>query len=71
MSWDFQVSEVKKPLVAVWRIVEKGNRVQFGPEAEDNFVENIGSGEKIWMRKVGGSYVMDVDFVESGFRGQA
>ena len=28
---EFQVSEVKKPLAAVWRIAGKGNRVCFGP----------------------------------------
>ena len=53
---------------ALWEAAASG---QFGPEAVDNFVENIHSGEKIWMRKAGGSYVMDVDFVESGFRGLA
>ena len=60
---EFQVSEVRKPLAAVWRIAEKGNRVCFGPAVEDNFVENIESGDKMFMRRVGGSYVLDVDFV--------
>eukprot|EP00973_Karenia_brevis_P082735 11468103-Karenia_brevis.AAC.1 len=31
MSLDFQVAAVSKPLLAVKRIVEKGNHVSFGP----------------------------------------
>ena len=71
---EFQVSEVKKPLAAGWRIAEKGNRVCFGPGEKDNFVENIESGEKMYLRRVGGSYVLDVDFVSERdrvFQGQA
>eukprot|EP00973_Karenia_brevis_P009006 1219967-Karenia_brevis.AAC.1 len=32
MSLNFQVAAVSKPLLAVKRIVEKGNHVSFGPE---------------------------------------
>jgi hypothetical protein len=35
MSLGFQVSDVQKPLAAVWRIAEKGNVVQFGPKDEE------------------------------------
>ena len=35
MSLGFQVADVKKPLVSVRRITEKGNLVQFGPKPED------------------------------------
>ena len=31
LGMTFQVTEVKKPLAAVWRLVGKGNLVQFGP----------------------------------------
>ncbi len=34
MGLEFQVSDVAKPLAAVCRIAEKGNKVRFGPEAE-------------------------------------
>ena len=64
MGMGFQVSDVKKPLAAVYRIVEKGNRVQFGPEAEDNFIENVRTGEKVFMRRKGRSYVLDVEFMK-------
>ena len=58
----FQVTDVKKPLVSVSRICEKGNWVCFGPGEEDNFIQSIGSGEKIHMRRKGRSFVVDGTF---------
>ena len=55
----FQVADVKNSLLAVDRVVEKRNVVQFGPKEEDNFVMNRNSKEKILMRKKGKSYVID------------
>ena len=43
----FQVSDVQKPLAAVWRIAEKGNVVQFGPRPEDNFIKNLHTNKKV------------------------
>jgi hypothetical protein len=63
MSLGFQVSDVQKPLAAVRRITEKGNRVQFGPADEDNFIQNVASGSKIMMIKKGGSYVIPAEMV--------
>ena len=57
------MSDVVKPLAAVRRITEMGNKVHFGPKVEDNYIENIATGEWIQMRKKNGSYVIDVDFV--------
>ena len=63
----FQVTDVKKPLISVRRIVEKGNTVNFGPADKDNFILNKMSGHKIFLRPNGkGSYIMDVDFVGGG-----
>ena len=62
----FQVTDVKKPLVSVSRIVEKGHEVKFGPWAEDNFIMNINTGEKMFMRRKGGGYVIDVEFLLEG-----
>ena len=56
----FQVADVKKPLLSVDRIGQKGNVVQFGPEEQDNFVKNKDTGETIMLRKKGKSFVMDV-----------
>ena len=64
MGMGFQASDVRKPLAAVHRIVEKGNKVQFGPGDEDNFIMNVKTGKKIMLRKKGRSYVMDVEFAK-------
>ena len=61
MSLGFQVSDVQKPLAAVWRIAEKGNIVQFGPREEDNFVQNVKTGKKIHMVRKGRSYVIEAN----------
>ena len=47
MSLCFQVADVKKPLISVKRIVEKGNEVSFGPGGEDNFILNENSGHRM------------------------
>ena len=47
MSLCFQVTDVRKPLVAVKRIAQKGNVVQFDPAENDNFIQNELSGNKI------------------------
>jgi hypothetical protein len=63
MGLTFQVADVKKPLIAVKRITEKGNMVSFGPGAEDNFILNKSSGDKLKLRPNGqGSYLLDVEF---------
>ena len=57
MNLTFQVADVKKPLISVKRIVEKGNFVSFGPNPEDNFIENRNSGDKVALKPNGkGSY---------------
>jgi copper chaperone CopZ len=65
MSLGFQVSDVQKPLAAVWRIAEKGNIVQFGPRSEDNFIRNVKTDKKVKMVRKGGSYVIEAEFVTS------
>ncbi len=42
MSLGFLVSEVQKPLAAVWRIA-----VQHGPRDEDNDIQNVETKKKI------------------------
>ena len=46
-------TNVTKPLVAVRRIMEKGNEVHFGKEC---YIRNVHTGER-----KGGSYVVDID----------
>ena len=66
MEMGFQVCDVKRALAAVSRITAKGNRVAFGPEEEDNYIQNVNTGKKIKMRRKGGAYVVDVALVGSG-----
>ena len=40
--------------------------VQFGPTYETCFVQNISSGKRVGLRKKGGAYVMDVEFIYGG-----
>ena len=64
MGFRFQVADVKKPLVSVKRITEKGNHVQFGPAEKDNFILNKETGDKVLLRGNGkGSYMLDVCFL--------
>ena len=44
--------------MAVSRICEKGNLVQFGPEPQHNYIQNLASGEKLFMAQRGNSYVL-------------
>ena len=69
----FQVTDVKKPLLAVRRLVEKGNVVSFGPEPEQNYIRNIATGKQIAMERKGGAFIINAHFVkemESGFARQ-
>ena len=63
MSLGFQVSDVRKPLAAVHRIAEKGNRVHFGPTDADTFIQNVETGANIMMERKGGSYVIPAEMV--------
>ena len=59
----FQVAEVRKLLISVKRIAEKGNKVSSGPGSEDNFIQNKRTGEKVPLYQNGkGSYLMRVRF---------
>ena len=62
----FQVTDVKKPLLAVRRLCEKGNVVQFGPEAHHNFVMNVTTGERLTLKRRGNSWVLPGKFVDVG-----
>ena len=54
----FEVTDVKKPLMAVSRICEKGHVVQFGPDPKHNFIQSLANGEKLFMKRRGNSYVL-------------
>ena len=61
----FEVTDVKKPLMAVSRICEKGNIVQFGPDERQNFIQSIATGDKLYMTRRGNSYVLSGDLANT------
>ena len=61
MGLRFEVADVRKPLASVSRICEKGNIVQFGPCAVDNFIQSVATKEKVFMKKKVNSYVLEGD----------
>ena len=63
MALNFQVAEVKKPLLSVSRVDEKGNQLRFGPGKDGNYIRNAKTGDKFILRPNGQwSYLMDVKF---------
>ena len=59
-AMNFSVTDCKKPLAAVSKIVDKGNRVVF--DGEGSYIENKATGEKIVLERERGTYVMVVEF---------
>ena len=75
-AMDFQVTDCKKPLASVAKIIEKGNRVVF--DEDDSYILNKATGEKIKLERERGTFVMVVEFeideaedCKSGFRRHA
>ena len=64
LSVTFQVTDVKKPLIAVDKLAEYGNLVQFGPHPESNFIQSVDGSVKIPMKKKGRSFVLRAGFVK-------
>ena len=63
ITLNFQVGDVRKPLLAVCRVVEKGNEVKFGPVEEGTYIKNPKTGDKCVLRPNGkGSYLMGAKF---------
>lgn len=58
---NFEVADVTRPLVAVRRIAERRNEVQFGENG--GWIMNVGSCRKIPLVKKGGCYVMSVELL--------
>ncbi len=59
-----QVCAVNKALLSVSRMVQAGNRVVF--DQKGSYVEDIHSGEKMYMYEKGGMYMLKM-WVEKGF----
>ena len=59
-----QVCEVNKALLSVSKVVSAGNRVVF--ETEGSYVEDRTTGEKMYLKEVGGMYMIKM-WVKNGF----
>ena len=59
----FQVTDVRKPLLAVRRLVERGNTVVLADEGGESYVRTA-AGQKIPVVKKGGSFVIEADFAQ-------
>ena len=70
MRLRFQVADVRKPSMSVQRIIEKGDRVSFGPKPGENCIENMQTGFRLPLVNNGrGSYQLEVNFVGGGRNG--
>jgi hypothetical protein len=59
-AMNFEVTDCKKPLASVAKIVDKGNRVVF--DQDESYIYNKKTGEKIPLQRERGTFVMVVDF---------
>ena len=60
-SMTFQeTSNVKKPLAAASRIIEKGSRIVLDGEGCDSYIEHKGSGKRIPLTIENGIYMMEM-----------
>ena len=66
----FQVTDVRRPLLAVRRLVEKGNTVVMSEKVGGSYIENREKQVRIPIVKKAGSFVIEAQFVK-GFTGQA
>ena len=67
----FQVTDVRKPLLAVRRLVLKGNKVVLAGDDEESFIMDKATKVKIPVKKKGGAFVIEAHFVKRVFAGQA
>ncbi len=67
----FQVTDVRKPLLAVRQLVEKGNKVVPSGGDDESYILNKETRVKIPIVKKGGSFVIEAHFIKQGFAGQA
>ena len=64
MGLTFQVTDVKKPLLAVRRLVEKGNKVVLAEGEGESFIQNMATKVKVPVKKKGGAFVIEAHFVK-------
>ena len=67
-NWS-QVTDVRKPLLAVRRLVEQGNKVVLAGDDEERFIMNKATKVMIPVKKKGGAFVIEAHFVKRVFCG--
>ena len=67
----FQVTDVRKLLLAVRRLVDEGNKVVLAGDDEESFIMSKVTKVKIPVKKKGGAFVIEVQFVKRVFAEQA
>ena len=60
------MTNVTKPLIAA-RVLDAGNVVQFGPRLEDNFIMDVGSNDKVYLRRTRNSFILKAELAEAPF----
>ena len=69
------MTEVKKPLLAVRRLVERGNKVVLAAGDGESYMYSDWSKTKVLVKQKGGSFVIEAHFVKQtglwGFTRQA
>ena len=61
----FQVTDVRKPLLSVRRLTDKGNTVQFSEEPGECYILNKATGKKIPMERRGAPFIIKANFVKA------
>ena len=59
-AMNFEVTDCKKPLASVAKIVDRGNRVVF--DKDGSYIYNKETGEMIVLERERGTFVMTVEF---------
>ena len=61
------MTQTRKPLALVSKIVKKGNWVVFGTDRR--YIENLQTGKQIELTEENGTHHLDVEFISPGFTG--
>mgnify|MGYP001200880737 FL=1 len=64
-----QSTDVRKPLAAVSKIIDKNNKVVF--DKDGSYILNKKTGRRIELLEERGTFVMEVEFLEPEFESEA
>ena len=60
-SMDFHVTDCTRPLASAMAITRMGNRVVMESGTGKSYIENVRTGQKIFLKESGGTYVFDTE----------